>query len=92
MWVSLDPAARPAAIPAFPEPGSVPGLRILVGEPMVWRTSAGRHVENILDLAHFWFVYLGSFGCTEAQVVEPHDVVAEPGRISKTVTVTSRGG
>ena len=48
-------------------PASIGGDRLLTGAPLVWRTSAGRHVENILDLAHFPFVHPGTFGCPEAR-------------------------
>jgi vanillate O-demethylase monooxygenase subunit len=90
VWASLDPVADPGTVPAFPTPGSVPGLRLLTGAPMAWRTSAGRHLENILDLAHFAFVHPQSFGCAEAQVVEPHEVVHGPGTFCCDVGVTTR--
>jgi vanillate O-demethylase monooxygenase subunit len=57
---------------------------------MVWRTSAGRHVENILDLAHFPFVHPDTFGCPEAEQVEAHGVVIEPDAIHCAVGVTTR--
>jgi vanillate O-demethylase monooxygenase subunit len=71
-WVSLDPQADPASCPGLPP--VPPGLRAITGAPMVWETSAGRHLENILDLAHFPFVHPDTFGCPEAEVVHPHEV------------------
>ena len=65
-------------------------MRVIPGEPMVWRTSAGRHIENILDLGHFPFVHPASFGCKEAEVVEPHEVTIRPGVIECDVDVTTR--
>jgi phenylpropionate dioxygenase-like ring-hydroxylating dioxygenase large terminal subunit len=89
VWVSLAPSADPATIPAFPTPATTQD-RVIVGEPMVWRTSAGRHVENILDLAHFPFVHPATFGCDESETVEPHDVTILPGAIDCEVGVTTR--
>ena len=90
IWVSLALAADPAAIPSFPTAGGQPGLRLVTGEPLAWRATAGRHVENILDLAHFPFVHPATFGCPEAEVVEDHEVTIEPGAIDCRVGVTTR--
>jgi phenylpropionate dioxygenase-like ring-hydroxylating dioxygenase large terminal subunit len=90
VWVSLDPAADEAAIPSFPTATSHPGLRLVTGEPLVWRATPGRHVENILDLAHFPFIHPASFGCEEAEVVEDHEVTMEPGAIDCHVGVLTR--
>lgn len=89
VWVSFDPTADPATIPVFPTPATTAD-RVIVGEPMVWRTSAGRHVENILDLAHFPFVHPATFGCDEAETVNPHEVTMLPGAIDCEVAVTTR--
>lgn len=89
VWVSLDPAASPDAVPALPTAATT-GHRVITGEPMVWRTSAGRHVENILDLAHFPYVHPATFGCEEAEVVQPHEVTVEPGAIDCHVGVLTR--
>ena len=56
----------------------------------MWRTSAGRHVENILDLAHFPFVHPGTFGCPEAELVDAHDVTVGDGWLDCSVGVTTR--
>ena len=90
VWVSLSASATPEAIPAFPTAGSVGEDRLLTGAPLVWRTSAGRHVENILDLAHFPFVHPGTFGCPEAEIVDGHDVTVGDGWLDCTVGVTTR--
>ena len=91
VWASLDPGADPDAVPSFPEPGEDPGMRLVTGAPMTWRTSAGRHLENILDLAHFPFVHPSTFGCPEAEVVAAHDVQRLPsGGIAADVEVTTR--
>lgn len=91
VWACLADDADPDQVPGFPEPGDEPGLRLVVGEPMTWRTSAGRHLENILDLAHFPFVHPATFGCDEARVVAAHDVERLPdGGIAADVPVTTR--
>jgi vanillate O-demethylase monooxygenase subunit len=88
VWVSLDPAADPATIPGLPP--APEGMRTVVGEPMVWATSAGRHLENILDLAHFPFVHPDTFGCPEAEVVRPHEVQPIEGGFEASVDVVTR--
>jgi vanillate O-demethylase monooxygenase subunit len=90
VWASLDPAADDATIPSFPTPTSHPGLRLVTGDPLVWRSTPGRHVENILDLAHFPFVHPASFGCKEAELVEDHEVAVEPGAIDCHVGVVTK--
>lgn len=87
VWANFDAGADAAAIPALPDPPE--GLRSVAGPPMVWRTSAGRHLENILDLAHFPFVHPGTFGCPEAEVVEPHEPELGGGRLECDVGVTT---
>ena len=84
------PRRPPEAIPAFPTAGSVGGDRLLTGAPLVWRTSAGRHVENILDLAHFPFVHPATFGCPEAEIVDAHEVDVGDGWLDCSVGVTTR--
>jgi phenylpropionate dioxygenase-like ring-hydroxylating dioxygenase large terminal subunit len=88
VWVSLDPHADALSIPGLPEAPA--GMRTVTGEPMVWATSAGRHLENILDLAHFAFVHPASFGCPEAEVVQPHEVQFLPDGLSAEVDVVTR--
>lgn len=95
VWASLDPDADPSSIPWFPtslDTGerSVDGMRVVSGEPMTWHTSAGRHLENILDLGHFPFVHPGTFGCKEAELVAPHEVTLTTDGIAASVQVTTR--
>jgi phenylpropionate dioxygenase-like ring-hydroxylating dioxygenase large terminal subunit len=88
VWASRDPGAGPRAVPVLPE-ASDTDMRVIPGEPFTWRTSAGRHLENILDLGHFPFVHPGTFGSPDAEVVEPHEVERAPGRIRAEVGVTT---
>ena len=88
VWASRDGGADPLAVPVLPGPGQT-DMRVIAGEPFTWRTSAGRHLENILDLAHFPFVHPGTFGSPDAELVEPHEVDRAPGRIRAAVGVTT---
>jgi vanillate O-demethylase monooxygenase subunit len=88
VWTSLDPAADAASIPGLPM--APDGMRTVEGEPMVWATSAGRHLENILDLAHFPFVHPSTFGCPEAEVVQPHEVQSLANGFEASVDVVTR--
>jgi phenylpropionate dioxygenase-like ring-hydroxylating dioxygenase large terminal subunit len=88
VWANLELGADPSTLPALPT--HEPGMRTVVGEPMVWNTSAGRHVENILDLGHFPFVHPGTFGCPEAEPVASHHVERGDGWIAADVPVITR--
>ena len=39
-----------------------------------WNASAGRHVENFCDLAHFSFIHAATFGLPDYTEVKPYDV------------------
>jgi len=60
VWVRIDGAAG-TVVPANPawEDAS---MRVLMGEPYTWPTSALRRVENFVDLAHFAWVHDGTLG------------------------------
>lgn len=88
VWASVDPDADPACIPGLPP--APDGMRTVEGEPMVWATSAGRHLENILDLAHFPFVHPSTFGCPEAEVVQPHEVELTANGFGASIDVVTR--
>ncbi len=60
VWLRLDPAAG-TAIPGCPA-WSDPAFRCVPGKPYTWPTSAGRRLENFVDLSHFPFVHDGSLG------------------------------
>jgi len=60
VWVRLDPAAQ-TTIPANPACDD-PSMRVLMGAPYTWPTSALRRVENFVDLAHFAWVHDGTLG------------------------------
>jgi vanillate O-demethylase monooxygenase subunit len=88
VWASLDAAADASSVPGLPP--APEGMRTVEGAPMVWATSAGRHLENILDLAHFPFVHPSTFGCPEAEVVQPHDVEPLANGFGASIDVVTR--
>jgi phenylpropionate dioxygenase-like ring-hydroxylating dioxygenase large terminal subunit len=51
-----------------------PALKPVFVPPFTWRASAGRHVENFNDLAHFPWVHGGSFGHSDIAPVPPYEV------------------
>jgi phenylpropionate dioxygenase-like ring-hydroxylating dioxygenase large terminal subunit len=46
--------------------------------PARTNVSAGIVADNFLDVAHFPFVHVGTFGAGEAKVVDAYDVIDEP--------------
>jgi vanillate O-demethylase monooxygenase subunit len=60
VWVRLE-SGWPTEIPAFPAWDDA-SLRCVAGEPYTWPVSAGRRVENFVDLAHFAWVHDGTLG------------------------------
>jgi phenylpropionate dioxygenase-like ring-hydroxylating dioxygenase large terminal subunit len=60
VWVRIDGSAG-TTIPTQPAWEDT-SMRILMGAPYTWPTSALRRVENFVDLAHFAWVHDGSLG------------------------------
>ena len=60
VWVQLDSSIE-MAIPSCPAWQDV-SMKVVPGEPYTWPTSAGRRLENFVDLAHFPFVHDGTLG------------------------------
>jgi phenylpropionate dioxygenase-like ring-hydroxylating dioxygenase large terminal subunit len=76
IWVSLDPAAKPDNLPAFPEHAD-PAFQIVHLPPFDWAASAGRQVESFCDVAHFTFVHPTTFAASDP-VVPRYEVEATP--------------
>ena len=69
VWVRLDSSAGAATVvPPCPAWGDE-AFRCVPGEPYTWPTSAGRRLENFVDLSHFPFVHDGSLGDRRQTVV-----------------------
>ena len=72
VWVRMK--VGDVALPAF-EAEQDPGLRKLNCGPYDVATSAGRIVENFLDLAHFGFVHEGLLGSRDAPAIDDYHVL-----------------
>ena len=73
VWVALDEPAQP--VPSYPgNAWNNPTYRAFVGYARYWRSSAGRAVENAMDLAHLNVVHKGLTELGDGPVVKPHDV------------------
>ena len=59
VWVALEEPRLP--VPEFPEYDD-PSYRVFLAARWDWRASAGRFVENSLDIAHLPFVHDGMLG------------------------------
>ena len=71
VWVRLEPGDTPR--PAFAAEDD-PQLRKLLCGPYDVETSAGRIVENFLDLSHFGFVHEGWLGARDAAAMPDYRV------------------
>ena len=60
VWLRLE-AGADTDIPGCPA-WDDPAFRCVQGAPYTWPTSAGRRLENFVDLSHFPFVHDGSLG------------------------------
>ena len=76
VWVCLDDAVAP--VPPFPDGLWDPDqYRTILVYDDVWSTSAGRAIENFLDVSHFAFVHEGLLGTRDNTVTPRHDVEGE---------------
>jgi vanillate O-demethylase monooxygenase subunit len=73
VWVRLVEDG-PREIPAFEEWNDPDYLQILP-EAFVWKASAGRQLESFIDVSHFAFVHLGTFGEAETPDVAEYKVI-----------------
>lgn len=60
VWVRLDGSAG-TSIPRFPA-WDDESQTCIMGEPYLWPASAGRRVENFIDVSHFPFTHQGTLG------------------------------
>jgi phenylpropionate dioxygenase-like ring-hydroxylating dioxygenase large terminal subunit len=72
VWVALAEPVAP--IPGYPE-WDDPGFRAFLSSTYVWHSSAGRTVENFMDVSHFPFVHENLLGTRDQTEVAPTDVV-----------------
>lgn len=74
VWLAMDKPV--AAIPAFPHgEWDDPRFRGFLSSTYLWHSSAGRSVENFMDVSHFPFVHEGLLGSRDKTVIGETDVV-----------------
>lgn len=73
VWVALDAPAAP--FPAWPDDAWTAGdKRVFLVNTYLWKSSAGRVVENAMDFSHFNFVHMGYTELADGPVVKPYEV------------------
>ena len=73
VWVALDEPVQP--VPGWTDDAwNNPAYRVFLAGDYVWNASAGRAIENAMDLAHLNFVHKGLTELADGPVVTPHDV------------------
>ena len=79
VWLRLEAGAG-TRIPECPAWGD-DAFRCVQGAPYTWPTSAGRRLENFVDLAHFPFVHDGSLGDRRHTTVPIADIARVGGEL-----------
>jgi vanillate O-demethylase monooxygenase subunit len=78
IWTCLAPdPASPAVLPEWPELED-PAYRVLHDPPPEWDVTAGRQLENFIDVGHFSWIHTGTFGNRETPEVAQYEVVRTP--------------
>ncbi len=78
VWVGMDEPTSP--VPPFPDDEwDRSDFRAFVSHHYRWQTSAGRAVENFMDISHFPYVHEGILGSRDATEVAEHQVVDRDG-------------
>ena len=84
VWVCLDDPVT--AIPPFPDGLWDPGrYRTILVYDGSWSTSAGRAIENFLDVSHFAWVHEGLLGTRDNTVTPRHTVTKGVESITYTI-------
>ncbi len=74
VWVAMDQPVAP--IPGFPgDEWDDPAYHGFLSATYVWNSSAGRTVENFMDISHFPFVHEGLLGTRDQTVIAAYEVV-----------------
>ena len=73
VWVCLAEPAMP--FPVWPDDAwDRDDYRVFLVDAYDWRASAGRVVENALDMSHFNFVHVGYTELADGPVIKPYEV------------------
>ena len=79
VWASLRPGPDgPGPLPPMPH-WDDPSFQTVTFPPFAVKAFAGRQVEGFLDVAHFGFIHLGTFGDPDNTVVPDYNPVAHAG-------------
>lgn len=74
VWIAMEDPVAP--IPSWPgDEWNDPDYHGFFSTHYIWKTSAGRAIENFLDFTHFPFVHPGLLGSRNQTVMDPHDVI-----------------
>lgn len=86
VWVNLDNPVAP--VPPFPDGlFDDPKYRTFLAYDGVWSTSAGRAVENFLDVSHFAWVHENILGSRDNTVTPQYNVEAQDSSLEYTIRV-----
>ncbi len=84
VWVCLDDPVSP--VPPFPDGfWDKDRYRTLLVYDAAWSTSAGRAIENFLDVSHFAWVHDGLLGTRDNTVTPRHEVEVDGSNIKYTI-------
>ena len=77
IWTCLaaEPTGEP---PDWPELAD-PAYRMLHDPPVEWNATAGRQLENFLDVVHFSWIHAGTFGNRDKPEIASYEVERLPG-------------
>lgn len=79
IWTCLAPDAEPASgLPEWAELED-PSYRMMHDPPQEWAVTAGRMMENFIDVGHFSWIHTGTFGNRERPEVPSYEVERRPG-------------
>lgn len=78
IWTCLAPdPSQPSSPPEWPELTD-PSYRVLHDPPPEWDVTAGRQLENFIDVGHFSWIHTGTFGNRAMPEVAQYEVVRTP--------------
>ncbi len=81
MWIAVDdPVAPIAEWPHVSEED--PEYEYFLAGRWIWRSSAGRAIENGMDFSHFNFVHKGLTELADGPMIKKHEVREAPGGLA----------
>lgn len=90
-WIWIAPEEPVEALPTIPELDDERFGRILLG-PYTWKCGAAQMTDNFLDVSHFPFVHIGTFGIEEDALIPPFTLKRDGLRFSFEYTHEFRNG